>query len=164
MIKYLKVNIKGCLPIKRETSKERICKLSGHALKDEDISYLAYIKFPLPEYVLRHVAVYIDTTWRPRLQKFVVENVAQHTGWPIQIFHGSQNGNQMKQLFDDRIYFTDLQTNDMSWFRLSSLMLLTTFWRACIGKHVLVFQPESPCEAENKRSPRTTTQGCTNKR
>ena len=41
MVKHLKVNIKGCLPIKRETNKERICKLSGHALADEDISYLA---------------------------------------------------------------------------------------------------------------------------
>ena len=143
-LKYLTAEVNGCEPIIRETQKERRCKLSGHALDAKDILYLSRIQFPKPKLKAKCVAVYIDTTWRPRLQKFVVENVAQHTGWPIQIFHGLRNENKMKRLFSNNsFHFTPLMTDDMSWYRLSSLMLLSTFWRACIGDYILIFQPDS---------------------
>ena len=43
---------------------------------------------PHPHQVPPHVALMVDTSWRPDLQHYVVHNVRNHTGWPIQIFHG----------------------------------------------------------------------------
>ena len=41
----------------------------------------------------------VDTSWRPKLQHFVVTNVMNQTGWPVQIFHGPTNGPQLSKLF-----------------------------------------------------------------
>ena len=90
----------------------------------------------------------VDTSWRPKLQHFVVTNVMNQTGWPVQIFHGPTNGPQLGALFASqiaakgaaRLTLTDLGDDYMEdWVRLSSMMLLDVFWRATLGEKVLVF-------------------------
>uniref|UniRef100_A0A7S0Q2W2 DUF5672 domain-containing protein n=1 Tax=Coccolithus braarudii TaxID=221442 RepID=A0A7S0Q2W2_9EUKA len=55
----------------------------------------------------------------------------------------------MRELWAHRIgrgelTLTNLGTDYMEdWQRLSSMMLLAEFWRACVGKKVLIFQPDS---------------------
>ena len=102
----------------------------------------------------------VDTSWRPKLQHFVVTNVMNQTGWPVQIFHGPTNGPQLRHLFAAQIgtkvamakgaaarpslTLTDLGDDYMEdWVRLSSMMLLDVFWRATLGEKVLVFQPDT---------------------
>ena len=102
----------------------------------------------------------MDTSWRPKLQHFVVTNVMNQTGWPVQIFHGPTNGPQLRHLFAAQIgtkvamakggaarpslTLTDLGDDYMEdWVRLSSMMLLDVFWRATLGEKVLVFQPDT---------------------
>ena len=83
----------------------------------------------------------------PRPQ--VVHNVRNHTGWHIQLFHGPTNGPKLRELFADlvradAITFSDLGSDYMEdWQRLSSMMLLDVFWKAAIGRKVLIFQPDS---------------------
>ena len=95
----------------------------------------------------------MDTSWRPKLQHFVVTNVMNQTGWPVQIFHGPTNGPQLRHLFAAQIgtkvamakgraarpslTLTDLGDDYMEdWVRLSSMMLLDVFWRATLGEKV----------------------------
>lgn len=51
------------------------------------------------------------------------------------------------------ITFTDLKSDYMEdWQRLSSMMLLDTFWQSVVGEKVLVFQPDSAmCANSEKR-------------
>ena len=66
-------------------------------LCDEDIEFLATLSLPRPlEPVRPHVAIMVDTSWRPKLQHYVVHNVHNHTGWPIQLFHGPSNGPKVR--------------------------------------------------------------------
>ena len=100
----------------------------------------------------------VDTSWRPKLQHYVVHNVHNHTGWPIQLFHGPSNGPKLKELFADlaaahQISFTDIGSDYMEdWQRLSSMMLLDVFWESINGRKILVFQPDSiMCARSSKR-------------
>ena len=85
---------------------------------------------------------------RPHARAAVAQ-VRNNTGWPIQLFHGPSNGPKLAGLFPDLIgagvmTLTDLKEDYMEdWQRLSSMMLLETFWRATIGQKVLIFQPDS---------------------
>jgi len=70
------------------------------------------------------------------------------TGWPVQLFHGPSNAQPLANLFADRmraglLTLTSVGTDHMNWRRLSTIMLLPTFWRAVIGERVLVFQPDT---------------------
>lgn len=143
-IKQLIVFVKGCMPSKKMSIEERICRVSGHKLDESNVKYLSRISFPKPNYIFENIAVCIDTTWRPLLQKFVFNNVRNNLNWNIQLFHGISNENNVKNLLGDKnTYFTHLQTDDMNWFRMSSLMLLPVFWKACMGRNILIFQPDS---------------------
>ena len=88
----------------------------------------------------------VDTTWRPELQRFVVANVMNATGWPVQLFHGLSNGPRLAGLFhsekvEGRLTLTSVGSDSMEdWLRLSSLMLLADFWRACVAQKILIFQ------------------------
>ena len=142
--KELTVFAKDCEQSDEISIEERICKLSGHMLDESNIKYLQRISFPKPNYFFKNIAVCIDTTWRPLLQKFVVNNIHKNLGWNIQLFHGVSNENKLRNLFEDiKVYFTHLQTDDMNWFRMSSLMLLPIFWNACMGHNILIFKPDS---------------------
>jgi hypothetical protein len=143
-VKELTVFLKGCKPTPKISFEERICRVSGHKLDENNIKYLSRISFPKPKYFFKNIAVCIDTTWRPLLQKFVVNNIHKNLNWNIQLFHGISNENKLKNLLEyKKIYFTNLQTDDMNWFRMSSLMLLPIFWKACMGRNILIFQPDS---------------------
>lgn len=180
VIKTLAVTLEGCEEVKQYTRFKRHCSLMGQPLLcDEDIEFLTTLDLPpAPEPVLPHVAIMVDTSYRPHLQvsctrlrrprwlapprvlsclaphccirnfcgspvlitpptqHFVVHNVRNHTGWHVQLFHGPSNGAQLKALFADlvslkAITFTDLGSDYMEdWQRLSSMMLLDTFWQS----------------------------------
>ena len=150
-IKTLAVVVEGCAHYQPYTRFKRHCSLMGQPLLcDEDIHFLETLVLPkAPEPVRPHVAIMVDTSWRPKLQHYVVHNVHNHTGWPIQLFHGPSNGPKLKELFGDlsargQISFTDLGSDYMEdWQRLSSMMLIDSFWEAVNGEVALVFQPDS---------------------
>jgi hypothetical protein len=76
-----------------------------------------------------------------------VNNVRNHTGWHIQLFHGPTNGPKLKQLFAPlrdagAITFTDIGSDYMEdWQRLSSMMLIDNFWEVT-PSHIA---PHRPC-------------------
>jgi hypothetical protein len=159
-VKTLAVTLEGCDEHTEPTRFKRHCSLLGQPLLcDEDIEFLAGLDLPAaPEPVPPHVAIMVDTSWRPHLQHYVVHNVHNHTGWPIQIFHGPSNGPRIKGLFADldaagAITFTDIGSDYMEdWQRLSSMMLIDNFWLSVVGRKALVFQPDSiMCQASEKR-------------
>jgi len=150
-IKTLAVVLHGCDEHVEHTRFKRHCGLRGQwLLCDEDIDFLARLDLPeAPQPLLPTVAIMVDTSWRPKLQRFVVDNVMNITRWPVQLFHGLTNGPQLAGLFADKIGRGELTLTDLGddymedWVRLSSMMLLDTFWRATRGEKVLVFQPDS---------------------
>jgi len=151
-IKTLAVVLHGCDEHAAPTRWKRHCSLQGQwLLCDEDIEFLSALELPerAESELLPHVAVMVDTSYRPRIQHFVVHNVRNNTGWPVQLFHGPSNGPKLKELFHDLVEqgvltLTDLKEDYMEdWQRLSSMMLLDTFWKATIGRKVLIFQPDS---------------------
>ena len=152
-IKTLAVVVHGCRPpADTQTRYRRWCSLQGQwLLCDEDIEFLAALELPevAPASLVPNVAAMVDTSWRPDLQHFVVHNVHNTTGWPVQLFHGPSNGPKLRTLFADLVgrgalTLTDLGDDYMEdWQRLSSMMLLDVFWKAAIGRKVLIFQPDS---------------------
>ena len=76
-VKTLAVTLRGCDVHREPTRYKRHCSLSGQPLlPDEDIEFLSALELPVaPEPAAPHVAVMVDTSWRPRLQRFVVDNV-----------------------------------------------------------------------------------------
>lgn len=168
-IKTLAVVVHGCDVHEEYTRFKRHCSLQGQwLLCDEDIDFLARLELPeAPQPLLPAVAIMVDTSWRPKLQHYVVTNVMNQTGWPVQIFHGPTNGPQLRALFASQIAarskthrgsnswltLTDLGDDYMEdWVRLSSMMLLDVFWRATIGEKVLVFQPDTiMCPSATRR-------------
>ena len=76
-MKTLAVILRGCDVYREPTRYKRHCSLSGQPLlPDEDIHFLSALDLPAAaEPALPHVAVMVDTSWRPRLQRFVVDNV-----------------------------------------------------------------------------------------
>ena len=66
--------------------------------------------------------------------------VRNHTGWPVQLFHGPSNGPKLRGLFSDllsagTLTLTDLGDDYMEdWQRLSSMMLLDVFWQSVVGR------------------------------
>lgn len=127
------------------------CALSGQPmLPQEDVEFLAALQLPpAPEPVPPAVAIMVDTTYRPELQSFVVQSVRRATGWPVQIFTGPTAKPQLATLFAAEISSGALSLTDLGddymedWVRLSSMMLIPTFWEAVRGKKALVFQPDS---------------------
>ena len=150
-VKTLAVVLEGCDEETGYTRYKRHCSLLGQPLLcDEDINFLAALSLPpAPEPLKPHVALMVDTSWRPLLQEYVVYNVHNHTGWHVQLFHGPTNGPKLKELFaplaaKGGITFTDLGSDYMEdWQRLSSMMLIDNFWESVVGKKALVFQPDS---------------------
>ena len=100
-IKTLAVVVHGCRPLAdAQTRYRRWCSLQGQwLLCDEDIEFLASLELPepSPQALLPHVAAMVDTSWRPELQHYVVHNVHNTTGWPIQLFHGPTNGPKVRE-------------------------------------------------------------------
>ena len=83
-IKTLAVVLHGCQEHKEWTRWKRHCSLQGQwLLCDEDIEFLATLELPeRPEAeLLPHVAVMVDTSYRPHIQHYVVHNVRNNT-WP----------------------------------------------------------------------------------
>ena len=73
-------------------------------LCDEDIDFLARLELPAaPLPLLPAVAIMVDTSYRPKLQHYVVTNVMNLTGWHVQLFHGITNGPQLAALFAAQI-------------------------------------------------------------
>ena len=150
-VKTLAVTLEGCDEVTEYTRYKRHCSLMGQPLLcDEDIEFLTSLDLPpAPAPLLPHVAIMVDTSYRPNLQHFVVHNVRNHTGWHLQLFHGPSNGDKLRALFADlvadrAITFTDLGSDYMEdWQRLSSMMLIDTFWESVVGSKALVFQPDS---------------------
>ena len=149
-VKTLAVTLEGCDEYQPMTTYKRHCSLLGQPLLcDEDIEFLAGLSLPpAPQPIKQHVALMVDTSWRPHLQHYVVHNVRNHTGWHIQLFHGPTNGPKLKGLFadvpTDAITFTNLGSDYMEdWQRLSSMMLIDNFWESVVGNKALVFQPDS---------------------
>lgn len=76
-IKKLAVVVHGCREHQAHTRWKRHCSLQGQwLLCDEDIEFLAQLELPEPKQILPHVAVMVDTSWRPHIQHFVVHNVS----------------------------------------------------------------------------------------
>ena len=63
-----------------------------------------------------------------------------HTGWPVQLFHGPTNGPKLRHLFSDLLSAGSLTLTNLGddymedWQRLSSMMLLDVFWKAVVGR------------------------------
>ena len=158
-VKTLAVTIEGCDELVDHTRFKRHCSLMGQPLLcDEDVEFLATLSLPAaPQPLLPHVAIMVDTSFRPHLQHYVVHNVRNHTGWHVQLFHGPSNGEQLRALFADlvaidAISFTDLGSDYMEdWQRLSSMMLIDNFWESVRGEKALVFQPDSAMCAGSER-------------
>lgn len=140
-VKTLAVTLEGCEQYTPHTRYKRHCSLLGQPLLcDEDIEFLSTLALPpAPEPLKPHVAIMVDTSWRPHLQHYVVHNVRNHTGWHIQLFHGPTNGPKLRGLFasliaEGAITFTDLGSDYMEdWQRLSSMMLVDNFWESVLG-------------------------------
>ena len=81
-IKTLAVVLEGCDEHRPYTRYKRHCSLLGQPLLcDEDIEFLTTLALPpAPTPLLPHVALMVDTSWRPALQHFVVHNVRAHAG------------------------------------------------------------------------------------
>ena len=83
-IKTLAVTLEGCDALDAPTSYKRHCSLLGqNLLCDEDIEFLAALRLPpalasasdargTDRLLHEHVALMVDTSWRPQLQHFVV--------------------------------------------------------------------------------------------
>lgn len=105
-IKKFAVILHGCEEHREHSRWKRHCSLQGQwLLCDEDIEFLASLELPERKEteLLPHVAVMVDTSYRPRIQHYVVHNVRNNTGWPIQLFHGPSNGPKLRLLFEDLI-------------------------------------------------------------
>ena len=92
-VKTLAVVLEGCAEHTAHTRFKRHCSLVGQPLLcDEDIEFLAGLSLPPASPPIRpHVAIMVDTSWRPRLQHYVVHNVRNHTGWHIQCVNRHSN-------------------------------------------------------------------------
>ena len=112
----LAVVLHGCAEHTSHTRWKRHCSLQGQwLLCDEDIEFLAQLELPEPaeQQLLPHVAVMVDTSWRPQIQHYVVHNVHNNTGWPIQLFHGPSNGPKLRALFSDLLAAGQLTLTDI---------------------------------------------------
>jgi hypothetical protein len=104
-VKTFAVELRGCAQHIPESKYKTHCALLGQPLLvNEDVEFLAALELPpAPEPVGPWVAAMVDTSFRPELQHFVVHNVHNNTGWPIQLFTGPTSKPKLELLFQDLI-------------------------------------------------------------
>ena len=133
-VKSIAIELRGCLQHQPESRYKIHCSLQGHPLiVDEDIEFLAALQLPAAaEPVGPWVAAMVDTSYRPALQHYVVHNVHNMTGWPIQIFTGPTNKQRLEVLFQDLIHRQQLTLTN-----IGDDYMEVGFMRAAVTSHPL---------------------------
>lgn len=81
--------------------------------------------------------------------RFVVRNVLRHLpGWRVQIFHGTTNGDYVRNIFADeirkgRVQLAGLPVRNLGATSYNNLLTSLNFWGRVRGENVLVFQTDS---------------------
>ena len=168
-IKTLAVVVHGCRPpADTQTRYRRWCSLQGQwLLCDEDIEFLAALELPevAPASLVPNVAAMVNRRGA-RPPALCRPQRAQHDGLarpalprPVERAESCARSSPTSSAAARTL--TDLGDDYMEdWQRLSSMMLLDVFWKAAIGRKVLIFQPDSimpPPPRRSMRSPGTST-------